>query len=169
MDRNPYDYRTPASLLVEVAKIAAPFRGQRDQLNLVATEVKKIVPVFSHDVVNVIAREMGLTMIDVYNFITFYSMLTTKPHGKYTVRVCKNVPCHISGAAEVVRAIEDQLGIKAGQTTEDGRFTVEYCPCLGLCEVAPAIMINNKVYTSLTPESVRSVLKTYIREEVEDE
>lgn len=169
MERNPYDYRTPASLLVEVAGIAAQYNGRRDQLNLVCTEVKKIVPVFSHDVVNVIAREMGLTMIDVYNFVTFYSMLTTKPHGKYTVRVCRNAPCHINGAADVVRAIEDQLGVKMGQTTEDGRFTVEYCPCLGLCETAPAIMINRRVYTNLTPESVRSILKTYIRQEVDDE
>lgn len=169
MKRNSYDYRTPASLLVEVAKIAAPFRGQRDQLNLVCTEVKKITPVFSHDVVNVIAREMGLTMIDVYNFITFYSMLTTRPHGKYTVRICRNAPCHINGAAEVVRAVEDQLGVKMGETTEDGRFTLEYCPCLGMCEVAPAVMINQKVYTNLTPDSIRSILKAYIREEVDDE
>ena len=67
----------------------------------------------------------------------------------------------------VVQALEDQLGISIGETTEDGRFTLEYCPCLGLCEISPAIMINEHVYGNLTPESVRDIIKQYIREDVE--
>lgn len=168
MDDSSFQYRTPASLLVEVAKLAAPYKGRPDRLNKVATEVKQIVPVLSYDVANVIAREMGLTVTDVYNFITFYSMLSTKPHGKYTIRMCKSAPCHVSGAAEVVRAIEDQLGVKVGETTDDGRFTIEYCPCLGLCDIAPAIMINKKVYGNLTAEAARNIIKTYMRGDVEE-
>ncbi len=166
MEERYVDYRTPASLLVEVAKIAAPYRGQRDRLSLVATKVRELVPVLSYDVVNVIAREMDLDVSTVYSFVTFYAMLSTKPHGKFTVRMCKSASCHVSGAAEVVRAVEDQLGIQVGETTEDGRFTVEYCPCLGLCDVAPAIMINRKVYGNLTPERVRDILKSYIRGDI---
>ena len=66
-------------------------------------------------------------------------------------------------AQAVVQALEDQLGISIGETTEDGRFTLEYCPCLGLCEISPAIMINEHVYGNLTPESVRDIIKQYIR------
>lgn len=167
MDSRSLDYRTPASLLVEVAKIAAPYRGRQDRLGKVTTEVSYIVPVLSYDVVNVIAREMDLDVSTVYSFITFYAMLSTRPHGKFTVRICKSAPCHVNGAAAVVRAIEDYLGIKMGETTEDGRFTIEYCPCLGLCDIAPAIMINRKVYGNLTPESVRDVLKAYMRGDIE--
>lgn len=167
MDSRSLDYRTPASLLVEVAKIAAPYRGRQDRLGKVTTEVSYIVPVLSYDVVNVIAREMDLDVSTVYSFITFYAMLSTRPHGKFTVRICKSAPCHVNGTAAVVRAIEDYLGIKMGETTEDGRFTIEYCPCLGLCDIAPAIMINRKVYGNLTPESVRDVLKAYMRGDIE--
>ncbi len=168
MRESSYNYRTPASQLVEIAKIAAPYRGRPDKLNLVATEVKQIVPVLSYDATKVIAREMGLSLTQVYNFVTFYAMLSTKAHGKFTIRICKSAPCHVNGAAEVINAIEDQLGIKMGETTEDGRFTLEYCPCLGLCDIAPAIMINKKVYGNLTAESVREIIKIYIRGEIDE-
>ena len=132
-------------------------------LNQVATEVKQIVPVLSLDAAKVIAREMGISLSQVYNFITFYAMLSTKPHGKFTVRICKSAPCHVNGASEVIHAIQNQLGIKMGETTEDGRFTLEYCPCLGLCDIAPTIMINNEVYGNLTAETAKDVIKMYIR------
>jgi NADH:ubiquinone oxidoreductase subunit E len=168
MRESSYNYRTPASQLVEIAKIAAPYRGRPDKLNHVATEVKQIVPVLSYDAAKVIAREMDLSLTQVYNFITFYAMLSTKVHGKYTIRICKSAPCHVNGASEVIHAIEDQLGIKMGETTEDRRFTLEYCPCLGLCDIAPAIMINGKVYGNLTADSVREIIKIYIRGAMEE-
>jgi NADH:ubiquinone oxidoreductase subunit E len=168
MTESSFNYRTPASQLVEIAKIAAPYKGQPDRLDLVATEVKKIVPVLSYDVAKVIAREMDISLSQVYNFVTFYAMLSTKVHGKFTIRICKSAPCHVNGAAEVIRALEKQLGIKMGETTEDGRFTLEYCPCLGLCDIAPAIMINKQVYGNLTAESVREIIKIYIRGEIEE-
>ena len=109
---------------------------------------------------------MGIAQTHVYGFITFYAMLSVKPHGKYIVRMCKSAPCHVRGAQEIVLALEDQLNIKMGETTEDGRFTLEYCPCLGICDVSPAIMINDKTYGDLTPDSVREIIKRYIREDV---
>ena len=163
MIKSNYSYRTPGSKLVEIAKIARPYKGRPDMLNQVATEVKQIVPVLSLDAAKVIAREMGISLSQVYNFITFYAMLSTKPHGKFTVRICKSAPCHVNGASEVIHAIQNQLGIKMGETTEDGRFTLEYCPCLGLCDIAPAIMINNEVYGNLTAETAKDVIKMYIR------
>ena len=168
MADNSFSYRTKPSLLVEVAKIASAYKGRPDRLNLVCTEVSQIVEVLSYDVASVIAREMGISLADVYNYVTFYAMLSTKPHGKYTIRMCKSAPCHVSGAADVIRAIEEQLGIKVGETTEDGRFTIEYCPCLGNCDIAPSILINKKVYGNLTPEKVKDILKVYIRGEAEE-
>ena len=156
---------TPPAQLVEVAAIASRYKGQQDQLMRVLLECQKVVNTFSEDVAAIIAREMGLSQTHVYGFITFYAMLSTKPRGKYIIRMCKSAPCHVRGAREVVKAMEDFLHIKMGETTEDNRFTLEYCECLGICDISPAIMINDKTYGNLTPESARELLKLYIREE----
>lgn len=166
MPQNHCESTVKTADLVEVARIAAPYKNRKEMLMTVITEVEKLVPAFSREVAAVIAREMGLSLTHVYGFITFYAMLSVEPHGKYIVRMCKSAPCHVRGAQEVVLAIEDQLGIKMGQTTEDGRFTLEYCPCLGICDVSPAIMINDKTYGDLTPEGVRALIKRYIREDI---
>lgn len=167
MEREDYVYKTPSSLLVEVAKIAAPYRDQPQMLMKVILRVQKVVPALSEDVSNVIAREMNIPMTKVYSFITFYAMLSVKPRGKYIIRMCKSAPCHVRGAKQVVLAMENQLGIRMGETTEDRRFTLEYCPCLGICDISPAIMINDKTYGNLNEKSVCDVIKRYIREDVE--
>lgn len=167
MEREEYVYKTPPSQLVEVAKIAAAYQNQPEMLMKVVLRVQKVVTALSEDVANVIAREMNIPMSKVYSFITFYAMLSVKPRGRYIIRMCKSAPCHVRGAKQVVRAMEKQLGIRMGETTEDGRFTLEYCPCLGICDISPAIMINDKTYGNLNETSVCEVIKRYIREDVE--
>ena len=166
MDRN-LTYRVPASTLVEVAKIAAPYRDRPEHLMKVVLKVEQIVPIFSQDVTAVISREMNIPQTQVYSFVTFYQMLYTGRRGKYVIHMCQSAPCHLRGAEEVAKAVEDMLHIKMGETTEDNRFTLAYAPCMGVCDVSPAIMINGKVYGNLTPDSVREVIKRYIREEVQ--
>ena len=161
-----YSYKTPSSQLVKIAEIASHYKGRPEMLMKVITKVQKIEPAFSASVASVIAREMDIPQTQVYSFVTFYAMLSVKPRGKYVIRMCKSAPCHVRGAKEIVRALEDLLQIKMGETTEDRRFTLEYCPCLGVCEQVPAIMINEKAYVNLTPESVRDIVKRYIRGEV---
>ena len=162
-----YAYQTPASTLVEIASIARKYRDQPDQLMHVIIECQMIVPALSKQAATVIAREMNIPLNRVYGFITFYAMFSVMPRGKYIIRMCKSAPCHVRGAQEIVEVLQDMLGIKVGETTEDGRFTLEYCPCLGLCEFSPAIMINEKAYSNLTPESTRDIIRQYIRGEVE--
>lgn len=167
MIEETYSYKTPSAQLVEVAKIASRYKDKPEMLMKVIVKVQKIVPAFSASVATVIAREMNIPQTHVYSFITFYAMLSVTNRGKYIVRMCKSAPCHINGAREVMKAIEGVLGIKVGETTEDKRFTLEYCPCLGICDISPAIMINDKTYGNLTPESAVALIKRYIREEVE--
>ncbi len=166
-DEEFYSYKTPSSQLVKIAQIAARYRGRPEMLMKVIIQVQKIVPAFSAAVAATIAREMDIPQTQVYSFVTFYAMLSVKPRGRYIIRMCKSAPCHVRGAKEIVKALEDLLHIRMGETTEDNRFTLEYCPCLGICEQAPAIMINDRTYVNLTPESVRDIVKRYIREEVE--
>ncbi len=108
-----------------------------------------------------VARAMDIPLSRVYGVATFYSMYSVRPRGKYVIRICESAPCHITGAQAVIRAFEQALGIKMGETTEDRKFTLEYTSCLGVCGVAPAVMINEQVYGNLTPTKVQEVLATY--------
>ncbi|MDI6868910.1 MAG: NAD(P)H-dependent oxidoreductase subunit E [Coprothermobacterota bacterium] len=104
------------------------------------------------------ANYLSLPLSFVSSVATFYSMFSLKPRGKYIVRICESPPCHLVGAESIIDAVSNFLGIKVGETTPDGLFTLELSSCLGVCGVAPAMMVNEEVYGNLTPEKVRSVL-----------
>lgn len=110
-----------------------------------------------------IAREMDIPAADVYGTATFYSFLETKPTGKYTIRVCKTITCAMKGKNQVLFAIQDMLKIKLGETTPDNQFTLLETNCLGWCHKAPAMLVNDEVYTELTPEKVREILSAYMK------
>lgn len=111
-----------------------------------------------------IAREMDIPASEVYGTATFYSFIETKPTGKYIIRVCKTITCAMKGKSQVLFAIQDMLKIKLGETTPDKRFSLLETNCLGWCHKAPAMLINNEVYTELTPEKVREILSSYMKQ-----
>lgn len=111
-----------------------------------------------------IAREMDIPAAEVYGTATFYSFLETKPTGKYTIRVCKTITCAMKGKGQILFAIQDMLKIKLGETTPDKRFSLLETNCLGWCHKAPAMLINNEVFTELTPEKVREILSGYMKQ-----
>jgi len=111
-----------------------------------------------------IAREMDIPASEVYGTATFYSFIDTEPIGKYTIRICKTITCAMKGKGQVLFAIQDMLKIKLGETTPDKRFSLLETNCLGWCHKAPAMMINNEVYTELTPEKVREILSGYMKQ-----
>ncbi|MCR4433110.1 MAG: NAD(P)H-dependent oxidoreductase subunit E [Caldiserica bacterium] len=104
------------------------------------------------------ANYLSLPLSFVSSVATFYSMFSLKPRGKYIIRICESPPCHLVGAESIIDTVSNFLGIKVGETTPDGLFTLELSSCLGVCGVAPAMMVNEEVYGNLTPEKVRSVL-----------
>lgn len=111
-----------------------------------------------------IAGWLDIPVADVHGTASFYTLFSAEPKGKYIVRLCDSPPCHIEGSKSIKSAIEAALGVAPGETTKDGRFTFEIVSCIGLCGVAPAIMINEEAYGNLTPKSVVDVLNKY-REE----
>lgn len=110
-----------------------------------------------------IAREMDIPASEVYGTATFYSFLEAKKMGKYVIRVCKTITCSMKGKNQILFAIQEMLKIKLGETTPDTRFTLLETNCLGWCHKAPAMLINDEVYTELTPEKVREILSTYMK------
>ena len=144
--------------LGEVIKKYKEFPGS---LLDVLHEAQEIDGYLSRDVMQQIAEGLGISESKVYGVATFYSLFKTAPTGQFIIRICESAPCHIRGAQEVLEAIEETLGIKPGETTLDGKFTLEFTSCLGLCGVAPAIMINDQVYGNLTSDRVKEVLLNF--------
>jgi NADH-quinone oxidoreductase subunit E len=115
----------------------------------------------SDEVIQEIAHRLELTELDVRNVISYYSMLTTKPRGKYNVQVCTNIACMLRGGEELFAHCRKKLGIGHKQTTEDGRFTLEEVECIGGCSWAPAIQVNYDFHENLTVEKLDKVLDGY--------
>jgi NADH-quinone oxidoreductase subunit E len=99
-----------------------------------------------------VARLVGTSPAQLYGFVTFYTMLSTKPRGKHVVRVCTSGPCHVSGAPAILASIKEVLGIDVGETTLEGSS------CLGICGVSPALMIDDDAYGNLTPADLPRIL-----------
>lgn len=110
-----------------------------------------------------IAKEVDIPASDVYGTATFYSFLETKPTGRYIIRICRTITCAMKGKNQILFAIQDMLKIKLGDTTPDNRFSLLETNCLGWCHKAPAMLINDEVYTELTPEKVREILSGYMK------
>jgi NADH-quinone oxidoreductase subunit F len=97
----------------------------------------------------------------LYGVLSFYTMFSTSPRGQYLIRMCESPPCHIWGADNLLEILQAELGIKVGETTSDGLFTLEHTACLGVCEVAPVMQINEVVFGRLTPERLKGVIADY--------
>ena len=108
-----------------------------------------------------IAAGLKIQGSEVFGVMSFYSMYTWKPKGKYVMRVCESPPCHVSGAENMLEALQEELGIGVGETTADGFFTLEKTACLGICEVAPAMQINEVVIGHLTRDRIKQVVADY--------
>ena len=107
------------------------------------------------------AQNVGVTVGDVYGVTTFYSFLSTKPLGRHVIRICKSVPCFLKNGELIAASIEKELGITPGETTADDRFTFELTNCIGACDRAPAMLVDNEVYGELTPLKIKEILQSY--------
>jgi NADH-quinone oxidoreductase subunit E len=115
------------------------------------------------EVIHEIASRLGLTDLEVRNVITYYSMLTTSPRGKFNVQVCTNIACMLRGGEELLEHCKKKLGIGNKGTTSDGLYTLEEVECIGACSWAPAAQVNYDFHENLTPEKMDKVLESYAK------
>lgn len=108
-----------------------------------------------------IADIFGLSTVEVIGVATFYHYFTLTPRGEHTISVCLGTACHVKGAGKVMERLRERLGIGEGQTTEDGLFTMESARCVGMCALAPVVLVDDKVYGSVTVDDVDSILAEY--------
>ncbi len=107
-----------------------------------------------------VAEILSLPKSRVYEVLTFYTMFSTKPRGKYLIRFCDSLPCHVTGGKEIVDFLKAELKIDIGETTPDQMFTLETTGCLGLCGVSPVLMINDTFHGNLTVEKTKALIET---------
>lgn len=114
----------------------------------------------SREAMEHLAQSFSLPLGEVYGVATFYSFLSTKPQGRHVIRVCQSMPCHLQDSGQVVDWISQELCLEPGQTTADGRFTLEVTNCIGACDQAPAMLIDDVVYGGLDPQKVAQILRS---------
>ncbi len=105
-----------------------------------------------------IAQELGIPLSEVYGVVTFYSQFSLTPKGKNRISVCLGTACYVKGADKILQEVEKQLGIKCGECTADGLFSIDSCRCVGACGLAPVMMIGEEVYGKLTPDMIGKIL-----------
>ncbi len=135
----------------------------KDQGNLLVLleETQNKSGYLSPELLTELAKNLGLTISDVYGVATFYSFLSTKTLGRNVIRVCQSLPCYLKNSQPIINCVEREIGIKPGETTTDGRFSFQLTNCIGACDKAPAMMINHDVYGDLTPGKIAKVLAGY--------
>jgi NADH:ubiquinone oxidoreductase subunit E len=104
---------------------------------------------------------MNIPVSDIYGIATFYSFLSVEPQGAYIIRVCKSLPCFLKNYELIVGTIRKEIGIGPGETTGDGKFSLHLTNCIGACDQAPAMMINDDLHVNLTPDKIADILKGY--------
>jgi len=145
-------------LTEEIEQLVAKYGKDKSSLLPILQAVQrkhKHIPDFAQQE---IARLLDIHPVEVYSVISFYSFLSTEPKGKYIIRLCKTISCDMQGKDSVAKAIQRELGINFGETTKDKKFTLEYTNCVGMCDQGPAMIINERVYTKLTPEKAIQIL-----------
>jgi NADH:ubiquinone oxidoreductase subunit E len=103
-------------------------------------------------------RSSLIPVLEVYGVTSFYAFLRQESRGRFVFRLCQTISCDLSGKSRVARQLENDLGIRFGETTADGRFSLEWASCLGMCDQGPALLVNDRIYSQVTPEQVHAII-----------
>lgn len=151
----------------KVERLIEKYGGKRQNVLAILHELQDITPgnyLKEHDM-RQLAEQLGLSFSDLHGVATFYSMFSTEPRGQHIIRVCESGPCTLMGSDSVVQTLQSKLGVDFYETTNDGFFTLEPSSCLGVCGVAPAMMIDDETFGNLSPAKIERVLDQYREEE----
>ncbi|HEY6627196.1 MAG TPA: NAD(P)H-dependent oxidoreductase subunit E [Ignavibacteriaceae bacterium] len=146
------------ALSEEIESYVKKYGNDRSALLMILHEIQNNHRHISEFAQQEVARLLNIHPVEVYSVISFFAFLNSNPKGRNLVRICQTISCDMKGKSGLVKAVERELGIKMGETTKDNKFTIEYANCLGLCDEGPAMAINDRVYTKLSPEEAVELL-----------
>ncbi|MGN0601987.1 MAG: NADH-quinone oxidoreductase subunit NuoE [Oscillospiraceae bacterium] len=146
----------------QLKEVIAKHHDQPGGLMPILQEAQGIYGYLPIEVQTMIADGLGISLSEVYGVATFYSQFSLTPKGEHRVSVCLGTACYVKGSDKILEAVEKHLGIKSGECTSDGLFSIDSCRCVGACGLAPVMMVDEDVYGKVTPEQVASILDSYL-------
>lgn len=151
--------KTPKVNLRRIDRIIANYRGKKWALIPLVQEIQQQVGYIPPEVIPRIASALGLFPSQVQGVITFYAQLYTEPRGRNIVRVCRGTACHVRGGKSILKLTKQHLGIDEGETTDDMEYTLETVACIGVCALAPNIVVGGQVHSRMNPTKVERLFK----------
>lgn len=145
----------------DVVEISQKYHKAKEYLLPILQDLVSKKGYLTEKIIRDVAKEMEISPNEVYGVATFYSFIKTKPTGKYIIRICKTIGCDLAGKDELIRALEKELRVKCGNTTDDMMFTLETTNCIGMCDQGPAMLINDEVYTRMDSKKAVELVKEY--------
>ena len=145
----------------KLEKIAQRYKGVKGGIIGALHEVQDTYGYISTTAQKYLSKELDVPMSEIYGIITFYSRFSLAPKGKYNIQVCMGTACYVKGSEKVLNRFKEKLGIEEGQTTKDGKFSLESVRCIGACGLAPAIVINKEVYGKMDVKKVDELIEEY--------
>jgi len=143
----------------ELFQLAEKHGRERSALMAILEEVQRRHFRISDYCMQVIADLLDLHPVEVFSVVSFYRFLHEGPQGQFVIRLCQTITCDMAGKEQVARQLENDLGVKFGESTPDGKFSLQWANCLGMCDQGPALLVNDQIFTRVTPERVHGILE----------
>ena len=156
--------KKPKISMKQIEKIVAEYQGKRWALIPLVQKIQEQAGYIPPEAIPVISHRLGLFPAQVQGVVTFYSQLYTTPRGNNVVRVCRGTACHVRGGKSILKLVKQHLGIDEGETSEDMEYTLETVACIGVCALAPNIMVNKETHGNMNPKKVS---RLFVRSEKE--
>lgn len=150
-----------AEKTAELEKYIAEHKDIKGPLMPIMQKAQELFGYMSMETMELISERLNVPVSEIYGVATFYALFSLSPKGENVVSVCTGTACYVKGAQAVLDEVKKQLGIAAGETTKDGKFTIQDTRCLGCCGLAPVMTVNGEVYGRLVPADVAGILAKY--------
>ena len=148
-------------MISQAPGVISQFTRERSNLIPILQKVQEAERYISAEAIAEISRFLGISESDVYSVASFYAQFRFHRPGEHTIKVCLGTACHVRGGERIEESVERELGIKPGQTTGDFKFSMERVACFGCCALSPVMVVDNDVYSRMTPARVKDVLAKY--------
>ncbi|HAL64611.1 MAG TPA: NAD(P)H-dependent oxidoreductase subunit E [Bacteroidales bacterium] len=153
--------KLPESKVQQLKDICKSFNNDKGELINVLHKAQEIFGYLPAEVQEVVAKELNISIAQVYGVVSFYSFFSMLPKGRFPVSICLATACYVRGAEKVLDEFRKQLNIQVGESTPDGRFSLSCLRCVGACGLAPVVMVGEKVYGRVAPEDVKGIINEY--------
>lgn len=145
--------------VAKITEICERYKGEKTPLMMILSDIQNEYGYIPLEVQELVSKLTGVSVAEIYGVVTFYSFFSLKPKGKYVVGVCLGTACYVKGAQQVIDKFSEILGVGAGETTEDGMFTIDALRCIGACGIAPAVSISGKVYPKVAVSAIPGIIE----------